>query len=140
MAIACCFIHQEVKLEMKIIFSSLVNKMKCLSCMRCFSHIDDDYVYSLRYTKSRNGHSASIGTIENQTFVNNHDRVLRKSKHSIVWPTRKSKLLCCLFDNHEPNDFFRQNSRKSISSIYRSPLNRQYLTKNMLKLKLFKSS
>lgn len=137
-AIACCFIHQEVKLEIKILLSSFVIRMKCLGCCRCISHIDDDYIHSLRYSKSRNGHSASIGTIENQVFMNNNqDRLLRKSKASIVWSTGKSKYLSCLFDNKEPNDFFRENPRKS-SSMYRGSFN-SYMSRNFLKWNLFKS-
>lgn len=117
-SIACCFIQQEVRTEIKFLCCLAIYKIRCLRYLSCFSHIDRDYIRSVRFSSAVRH---SVITQDTATEVNigstiKRGRSKRPSQASLevnigICSRLTIDCLCFLFDNKEKNDFFKANSR-----------------------------
>lgn len=118
-SIACCFIQQEVRAEIKFLCCLAIYKIRCLRCLKCFAHIDRDYIHSVRFSAARH----SVITQETATETTNGQsikrcRSKRPSQASVtsnggIFSRFAIDYLCFLYDTKEKNDFFKANNRSN---------------------------
>ena len=65
-AVACCYIHREVRIETLLMFVSGLSKLRCLTNMRCMGCLQSDYIRQLRYSQHR---GSNFITLEKQASV-----------------------------------------------------------------------
>jgi hypothetical protein len=118
-AITCCFIHREVRIEFILYGCQLLKKIKCLQSFKCMQCLDSDYIRQLRYLyHEQRGVSIAIGQQLNETASKQmHNRqapLNQEERNPMISPPRPNSVKVA---SNSMDKKVTINSRASVSSI-----------------------
>ena len=103
-AITCCFINRDVRIEFVLTLFEYLNKIKCLKSLRCMSCLNSDYIRRLKYLSNNKRDFSIIENIPNPLARREQLVAINNDEENAMLPTEK--------------DSFKRHDKLKATSIY----------------------